>query len=146
VKNEVKKKKKPELGDFENSSEMEVCLYFIENRFQYPVFLDSDWLIVFQKTDARADEGQINCLPPSHLVLDPISYNLSQFPKHIDVHPKDIRFLRVLMLLVLLLVVQMIPLLFFKRDFQERRSCVCSSLASSSLGSILPPDYMCQIF
>jgi hypothetical protein len=31
------KRKKTELGDFENSSEMEVCLYFIENLFQYTV-------------------------------------------------------------------------------------------------------------
>jgi hypothetical protein len=34
VKNEVKKKKKTELRGLENSSEMEVCLYFIENLFQ----------------------------------------------------------------------------------------------------------------
>jgi hypothetical protein len=57
----------------ENSSQMEVCLYFIENLFQYSVLLHSDWLIVFQKTDARADKGQTNCLPRSHLGLDPLS-------------------------------------------------------------------------
>jgi hypothetical protein len=56
----------------ENSSEMEICLYFIENIFQYSVLLHSDWLIVFQKTDAGADKGQTNCLPRSHLGLDPL--------------------------------------------------------------------------
>jgi hypothetical protein len=42
VKNEVKKTKKiTELGHFENSSEMEVYLYFIKNLFQYAILLDS---------------------------------------------------------------------------------------------------------